>query len=65
MILASSKDFLKRISLRPAPHLELTTEFRNKELSMAIALIKGYQGEFDPMQYKDLYQKTHTQNYRC
>jgi DNA end-binding protein Ku len=43
--------------IRPAPHLELTTEFSSKELSMATALIKGYEGDFDPMQFKDLYQE--------
>ena len=43
--------------VRPAPHLELTTEFSNKELSMATALIKGYEGEFDPTPFKDLYQE--------
>jgi DNA end-binding protein Ku len=43
--------------VRPAPHLELTAEFSNKELSMARALIKGYEGDFDPKQFKDLYQE--------
>jgi non-homologous end joining protein Ku len=43
--------------VRPAPRLELTTEFSNKELSMATALIKGYEGDFDPQQFKDLYQE--------
>lgn len=43
--------------VRPAPRLELTTEFSNKEFSMATALIKGYEGEFDPTQFKDLYQE--------
>jgi DNA end-binding protein Ku len=43
--------------IRPAPRLELTTEFSNKELSMATALVKGYEGEFDPTQFKDLYQE--------
>ena len=43
--------------VRPAPRVELTTEFSNKELSMATALIKGYEGEFDPTQFKDLYQE--------
>src|SRR5579862_2870487 len=38
--------------VRPAPQAELTTEFSNKELSMAAALIKGYEGEFDPTQFK-------------
>jgi DNA end-binding protein Ku len=43
--------------VRPAPQVELTTEFSSKELSMAVALIKGYEGEFDPTQFKDLYQE--------
>ena len=43
--------------VRPAPHLELTTKFSNKELSMAMTLVKGYEGEFDPTQFKDLYQE--------
>ena len=43
--------------VRPAPKVELTAEFSNKELSMAAALIKGYEGEFDPTQFKDLYQE--------
>ncbi len=43
--------------VRPAPQLELATEFSNKELSMATALIKGYEGEFDPTQFNDLYQE--------
>ena len=30
----------------PAPRFELTSEFSNKELSMATALIKGYKGKF-------------------
>jgi hypothetical protein len=32
-----------------------TAEFSNKELSMAAALIKAYEGKFDPTQFKDLY----------
>ena len=43
--------------VRPAPQVELRTEFSNKELSMAAALIKAYEGEFDPTQFKDLYQE--------
>jgi DNA end-binding protein Ku len=43
--------------VRPAPRLEVTVEFSNKELSMATALIKGYEGDFDPQQFKDLYQE--------
>jgi len=49
--------------VRPAPRLEFTTEFSNKELSMATALIKGYEGDFDPRQFKDLYQER-ISNYR-
>ncbi|MEY2411829.1 MAG: end-binding protein Ku [Acidobacteriaceae bacterium] len=43
--------------VRPAPHMELRTEFSTKELAMATALVKGYEGEFDPTQFKDLYQE--------
>lgn len=43
--------------VRPAPHLELPTRFKEKELSMAGALIKGYSGTFEPEQFKDLYQE--------
>ncbi len=43
--------------VRPAPPVELTTQFSNKELSMATAIIKGYEGEFDSSQFKDLYQE--------
>ena len=43
--------------VRPAPHVELRTEFSTKELAMAMALVKGYEGEFDPTQFKDLYQE--------
>lgn len=43
--------------VRPAPRLELATEFTNKELSMATALVKGYEGDFDPEQFKDLCQE--------
>jgi DNA end-binding protein Ku len=43
--------------VRPAPRLDLLTEFSNKELSMATALIKAYEGDFDPQQFKDLYQE--------
>ncbi len=43
--------------VRSAPDLELPTEFNNKEISMAIALMKGYAGEFDPTEFKDLYQE--------
>lgn len=43
--------------VRSAPRVELTTEFGNKELSMATALIKAYEGTFDPQQFKNLYQE--------
>jgi DNA end-binding protein Ku len=43
--------------IRPAPRLDLTSEFSNKELSMATTLIKGYEGDFDPKEFKDLYQE--------
>ena len=43
--------------VRPAPRLDLLTEFSNKELSMATALVKAYEGDFDPKQFKDLYQE--------
>jgi DNA end-binding protein Ku len=63
LILRPSEDYLVAHTMfyanevRPAPHLELTSEFSNKELSMATALVKGYEGEFDPNQFKDLYQE--------
>lgn len=44
--------------VRPAPHIEADRiAFTDKELSMATALIRGYAGEFDPTQFKDLYQE--------
>lgn len=44
--------------VRPAPHIESDhIAFTDKEVSMATALIKGYAGEFDPTQFKDLYQE--------
>src|SRR5437879_24445 len=44
--------------VRPAPHIESDRiAFTDKEVSMATALIKGYAGEFDPTQFKDLYQE--------
>ena len=63
LILRPSEDCLVAFTLfyanevRPAPRLELNTEFSNKELSMATALIKAYEGDFDPEQFKDLYQE--------
>ena len=63
LILRPSEDYIVAHTMfyanevRPAPQLELTTEFSNKELSMATALVKGYEGEFDPRQFKDLYQE--------
>jgi DNA end-binding protein Ku len=62
LILRPSEDYLVAYTMfyanevRPAPRLDLTTEFSNKELSMATALVKGYEGDFDPKQFKDLYQ---------
>lgn len=41
---------------RPAPRLQLPPEFNNKEVSMATALIKGYEGD-SISQFKDLYQE--------
>ena len=44
--------------VRPAPHIESDRiSFSDKEVLMATALIKGYAGEFDPTQFKDLYQE--------
>ena len=43
--------------VRPAPDLELRSEFSEKEISMATALMKSYAGEFDPTQFKDIYQE--------
>ena len=63
LILRPAKDCLVAHTMfyanevRPAPHLELGSKFSDKELSMAAALIKGYSGEFDPEQFKDLYQE--------
>jgi DNA end-binding protein Ku len=63
LILRPSEDYLVAYTMfyanevRPAPRLELTTEFSNKELAMAAALVKGYEGDFNPKQFKDLYQE--------
>jgi DNA end-binding protein Ku len=63
LILRPSEDYLVAYTMfyanevRPAPRLELTSQFSNKELSMATALIKCYEGEFNPQQFKDLYQE--------
>ncbi len=43
--------------IRPAPDLESASEFSDKEISLATALIKAYAGEFDPTQFKDIYQE--------
>jgi len=43
--------------VRPGPHSGSNMEISDRELSMARALIKGYEGEFDPTQFKDLYQE--------
>ena len=63
LILRPAKDCLVAHTMfyanevRPAPHLELESEFKEKELSMASALIQGYSGTFAPEQFKDLYQE--------
>lgn len=63
LILRPSEDWLVAYTMfyanevRPGPKLELNTQFSSKELSMATALIKGYEGDFDPKQFKDLYQE--------
>ena len=63
LILRPSEDYLVAYTMfyanevRPAPRLDLLTEFSNKELSMAMALVKAYEGDFDPKQFKDLYQE--------
>jgi DNA end-binding protein Ku len=63
LILRPSDDYLVAYTMfyanevRPAPPLDLTTDFSNKELFMATSLIKGYEGDFDPKQFKDLYQE--------
>jgi DNA end-binding protein Ku len=63
LILRPSEDYLVAHTMfyanevRPGPRLELTTEFSDKELAMATALVKGYEGDFDPKQFKDLYQE--------
>lgn len=63
LILRPAKDCLVAHTMfyanevRPAPRLELQSQFPEKEVSMAAALIKGYSGEFDPEQFKDLYQE--------
>jgi DNA end-binding protein Ku len=63
LILRSTEDCLVAHTMfyadeiRPAPDLESTPEFSDKELSMATALMKGYAGEFDPTQFKDIYQE--------
>jgi DNA end-binding protein Ku len=43
--------------VRPAPRMNLDTNFSDKELEMASALIAGYSGPFNPEQFKDLYQE--------
>lgn len=63
LILRPSEDCLVAYTMfytnevRSTPRLDLNTEFTDKELSMATALIKGYEGDFDPKQFKDLYQE--------
>ena len=43
--------------VRPSPDLKFGSEFSDKEISMATALVKGYAGEFDPTRFKDIYQE--------
>lgn len=43
--------------VRPSPDLKFGSEFSDKEISMATALVKGYAGEFDPTGFKDIYQE--------
>jgi len=63
LILRPSEDYMVAFTMfyanevRPATRLELTAEFSNKELTMATALVKGYEGDFDPKQFNDLYQE--------
>lgn len=63
LILRPSEDCLVAYTMfyanevRPAPRVELSADFSDKEVSMATALIKGYEGDFDPKQFKDLYQE--------
>jgi DNA end-binding protein Ku len=63
LILRSSEDCIVAHTMfyanevRPAPRLDLTSEFTSKEVSMATMLIKGYEGDFDPEEFKDLYQE--------
>jgi non-homologous end joining protein Ku len=58
LILRPSEDCLVAYTMyyanevRPAPRFKLITEFSNKEVSMATALIKGYEGDFDPSSSK-------------
>jgi len=63
LILRPAKDCLVAHTMfyanevRPAPHLALENKFSEKELSMAVALMQGYSGAFEPDQFKDLYQE--------
>jgi DNA end-binding protein Ku len=63
LILRPSEDYLVAYTMfyanevRPAPRLDLLTEFSNKEQSIATALVKAYEGNFDPKQFKDIYQE--------
>jgi DNA end-binding protein Ku len=64
LILRPTKDCLVAQTMfyanevRPAPRIESDhIAFNDKEVSMATALIKGYEGNFDPTQFKDLYQE--------
>ena len=63
LIIRPSEDYLIAHTMfyanevRPAPRLELNIEFSNKELAMATALIRGYEGDFNPKQFTDLHQE--------
>ena len=63
LILRPTKDCLVAHTMfhanevRPAPDLQSGSEFSDKEISMATALMKGYAGDFDPTQFKDIYQE--------
>ena len=63
LILRPTKDCLVAHTMfhanevRPAPNLQSGSEFSDKEISMATALMKGYAGDFDPTEFKDIYQE--------
>src|SRR5579862_1788401 len=63
LILRPTKDCLVAHTMfyanevRPAPRLNLENQYSDKELLMATTLMKGYSGEFNPAEFKDLYQE--------